>query len=190
MSNVIYLQVYRFIYTITMKHLGKKNHTFGRNLLHFGDFFLFANLPCRISFHKQHDMRLNSYILRVAVLFLFLIQLQGCAFSQADQTVYITRTGNKYHTSTCQYLKYSRIGVLLSVAKAQGYTACSACHSAGVKNPVAPKQKQQQQSIQQVVRSTAEKTVTVSHQCIAKTKSGNRCKRTTQSANGKCWQHQ
>jgi hypothetical protein len=177
-----------------MNHFGKKNSTFGKNLPPLGRKLLFAALPCRISFYERNDMRFNSYILRTAVLFLFLIQLQGCAFSQGDQTVYITRTGNKYHTSTCQYLKYSRIGVRLSVAKEQGYTACSACHTSGVKNPVAPvtPQQQQQQKQQQVqqVRSPAEKTVTVSRQCIAKTKSGSRCKRTTRSANGKCWQHQ
>jgi hypothetical protein len=40
------------------------------------------------------------------------------------------------------------------------------------------------------VRSSTGKTITVSRQCIAKTKSGSRCKRTTQYANGKCWQHQ
>lgn len=176
-----------------MKHFGKKNSTFGKNLQHLGGKFLFAAHACRISFYERNDMRFNSYILRTAVLFLFLIQLQGCAFSQADnQTVYITRTGNKYHNSTCQYLKHSRIGVRLSVAKEQGYTACSACHSSGIKNPaapVAPRQLQQQQQVQQV-RSAAEKTITVSRQCIAKTKSGSRCKRTTQNANGKCWQHQ
>lgn len=138
-------------------------------------------------------MRFNSYIFRTTVLFLFLVLLQGCAFSQADdQTVYITRTGNKYHKSTCQYLKYSRIGIRQSVAKEQGYTACSACHGGNTKNPAAPvkpQQHRQQQQVQQV-RSSAEKTITISRQCIAKTKSGSRCKRTTQNANGKCWQHQ
>lgn len=176
-----------------LKHFGKKKSTFGKNLLHLGENFSWAARSCRISFYERNDMRFNIYILRTAVLLLFLIQLQGCAFSQADdQTVYITRTGNKYHKSSCQYLKHSRIGIRLSVAKEQGYTACSACHSAGGKNPaapVAPKQQHQQQQIQQV-RDSGGKTITVSRQCIAKTKSGNRCKRTTQHASGKCWQHQ
>jgi hypothetical protein len=176
-----------------MKHFGKKNSTFGKNLLHSGRNFSLAALACRISFYERNDMRFNSYILRTAVLLFFLVQLQGCAFSQTDDlTVYITRTGNKYHKSSCQYLKHSRIGIRLSVAKEQGYTACSACHPVGSKNPaapVAPKQQRQQQQIQQV-HGSGEKTMTVSHQCIAKTKSGSRCKRTTRNANGKCWQHQ
>lgn len=41
-------------------------------------------------------------------------------------TVYITKTGAKYHKSGCSYLK-SKIEISLSDAKAQGYTACSRC---------------------------------------------------------------
>lgn len=138
-------------------------------------------------------MRFNSHIFRTTVLFLFLLLLQGCAFSQSDdQTVYITRTGSKYHKSTCQYLKHSRIGIRLSVAKEQGYTPCSACHPGNTKNPaspVAPKKQYQQQQIQQG-KSPTEKTNTASRQCTAKTKTGARCKRTTSNASGKCWQHQ
>ena len=42
-------------------------------------------------------------------------------------TVYITRTGEKYHRKGCQYLSQSKIPVSLSDAKAQGHTACSVC---------------------------------------------------------------
>lgn len=42
--------------------------------------------------------------------------------------VYITKTGEKYHTSTCRYLWNSKIKISLSSAKEQGYTACSVCH--------------------------------------------------------------
>jgi hypothetical protein len=174
--------------------LGKKNATFGRNLLHPGEKILKTAIPWRISFFERNDMRFNSYIFRTTVLFLFLVLLQGCAFSQTDdQTVYITRTGNKYHKSTCQYLKHSRIGVRLSIAKEQGYTPCSACHAGSSKNPpgaVTPKQSVKHPQQVQQVRSPTEKTNTTSRQCIAKTKSGSRCKRTTQNASGKCWQHQ
>lgn len=43
------------------------------------------------------------------------------------QTVYVTRTGSKYHRAGCQYLRQSQIAISLSNAKAQGYTACSRC---------------------------------------------------------------
>lgn len=42
-------------------------------------------------------------------------------------TVYITRTGSKYHRSGCQYLSTSKISISLDDAKSRGYTACSRC---------------------------------------------------------------
>lgn len=44
-----------------------------------------------------------------------------------SQTVYITRTGSKYHRDGCQYLRQSQIAISLSDAKARGYTPCSRC---------------------------------------------------------------
>ena len=44
-----------------------------------------------------------------------------------EQTVYITRTGKKYHRDGCRYLSKSRIPVSLKDAKAQGYTPCTVC---------------------------------------------------------------
>ena len=41
-------------------------------------------------------------------------------------TVYITRTGKKYHRASCRYLKYSKIPVSLEKAK-QNYGPCSVC---------------------------------------------------------------
>ena len=42
-------------------------------------------------------------------------------------TVYITKTGKKYHRDGCRYLRQSRIPVTLKDAKANGYTPCSVC---------------------------------------------------------------
>ena len=44
-----------------------------------------------------------------------------------QQTVYITRTGKKYHQGTCRYLSRSKIATSLKDAKANGFTACSVC---------------------------------------------------------------
>ncbi|MDD3719518.1 MAG: thermonuclease family protein [Actinomycetota bacterium] len=38
-----------------------------------------------------------------------------------DVTVYITKTGEKYHSDGCQYLRQSKIPISLSDAKARGY---------------------------------------------------------------------
>lgn len=42
-------------------------------------------------------------------------------------TVYITKTGGKYHTSNCRYLRQSKISISKKEAVSGGYTACSVC---------------------------------------------------------------
>ena len=44
-----------------------------------------------------------------------------------EQTVYVTKTGKKYHRATCRYLSRSKISISLKDAKAKGYTPCSVC---------------------------------------------------------------
>ncbi len=44
-----------------------------------------------------------------------------------SETVYITKTGEKYHRDGCQYLSKSQIEISLEDAIAQGYTPCSVC---------------------------------------------------------------
>ena len=45
----------------------------------------------------------------------------------ADPTVYVTRTGKKYHAAGCRYLSRSSIPMKLSQAK-QRYGPCSVCN--------------------------------------------------------------
>lgn len=44
-----------------------------------------------------------------------------------EVTVYITESGEKYHSSGCQYLRKSKIPISLDDAKARGFTPCSKC---------------------------------------------------------------
>ncbi len=44
-----------------------------------------------------------------------------------DPTVYVTNTGEKYHTANCRYLNESKRAIKLSEAKAQGYIPCKVC---------------------------------------------------------------
>lgn len=44
-----------------------------------------------------------------------------------EETVYVTKTGNKYHRSTCRYVKKSKIAMTKSEAQKKGYKACSVC---------------------------------------------------------------
>jgi micrococcal nuclease len=48
--------------------------------------------------------------------------------SAADITVYVTRTGSKYHTATCSSLRRGRTPMSLKDACAAGYTPCSRCN--------------------------------------------------------------
>lgn len=45
-----------------------------------------------------------------------------------ETTVYITRTGSKYHRLGCQYLRKSQISIDKSSAIVNGYSACSRCN--------------------------------------------------------------
>ena len=46
---------------------------------------------------------------------------------ETSVTVYVTKSGSKYHSYGCTYLKKSCIEKDLSVAEMQGYTPCSKC---------------------------------------------------------------
>lgn len=43
-------------------------------------------------------------------------------------TVYITKTGSKYHQGWCSYLSHSKISISKQSAISQGYTPCSRCN--------------------------------------------------------------
>lgn len=53
---------------------------------------------------------------------------QAQSSTETERTVYVTKTGEKYHASGCQYLKKSKIPMSKSSAISSGYTACSRCN--------------------------------------------------------------
>ncbi len=109
-------------------------------------------------------------------LLLLIVWIAVGAGSVSAQTVYITKTGQKYHATDCRYLSHSKISIELKEAIQNGYDACSVC------NPP-----RSAQSSAQPLKSEAKKSTSV--QCAALTKAGMRCKRMTKSSNGYCWQH-
>jgi len=67
-------------------------------------------------------------IINYSKLWLIPLLLLICSLLYAeDPTVYITKTGTKYHRATCSYLRSSKIPIPLSEAIARGYTPCSRC---------------------------------------------------------------
>tara|TARA_R110002033_G_scaffold167528_1_gene206731 strand:- start:10815 stop:11180 length:366 start_codon:yes stop_codon:yes gene_type:complete len=118
--------------------------------------------------------------LRLVIIFLSLTFSYGIS----SQTVYTTKTGEKYHKSSCNYLKYSKKAISLEKAKSLGYEACKVC------KPTAANTKAKPNSLttKKKTTSTPSKKTTAT-QCTGKTKAGNRCKRKTKNANGRCYQH-
>jgi hypothetical protein len=43
------------------------------------------------------------------------------------ETVYVTKTGKRYHRRSCRYLTSSQRSMSLKDAKAAGYTPCKVC---------------------------------------------------------------
>jgi hypothetical protein len=106
--------------------------------------------------------------------------LLGNLFSQ---TVYVTKTGQKYHADGCRYLSRSKFAIDLTDA-CKKYTACSVCNPPSCSN-------QQNINVPQKSNSNSSQTNSpaTTTQCTATTKAGARCKRMTKSPNGLCWQH-
>ncbi len=118
-------------------------------------------------------------------LLLFLVFL-GCTSNSPAQTVYTTKTGEKYHNGTCRYLKHSKKEITLAQAINLGYQACSVCKpNASVKQLLSFVSQSSTSTSQQ--ETTSQKTTAI--QCKGKTQTGKRCKRMTKNANGRCYHH-
>ena len=68
----------------------------------------------------------KAYKLLALILVVVFFALQISAAS-GDTTVYVTNTGEKYHTYGCQYLRKSCNPISLENAVYYGYTRCSRC---------------------------------------------------------------
>ena len=100
--------------------------------------------------------------------------------AKAAQTVYVTKTGAKYHRAGCSSLAKSSIPMPLGEASAK-YGACSRCNPPTLgTGPVASSE---------AVAPPAASTIPKSRQCAAITKKGTRCSRTAAEGSAYCWQH-
>lgn len=103
------------------------------------------------------------------------VGLWGFEASQTvDDTVYITKSGKKYHHADCRLLSKNRIALPLSQARAD-HEACSLCGALTTSSPKA------------LSLQSDGKAATV--QCWGKTKKGDRCKREAEAGTKYCWQH-
>ena len=71
-------------------------------------------------------------ILLVSLLLCCLFLIGSCTTSTSEKTlepkVYVTNTGNKYHSQDCFYLSRSKKAIGLYQAQSKHYSACSYCH--------------------------------------------------------------
>ncbi|WP_405293724.1 hypothetical protein [Algibacter sp. Ld11] len=104
--------------------------------------------------------------------------------STFSQTVYTTKTGEKYHKSSCKYLKYSKKEYTLVKAVQLGFTACSVCKPTKSNTAVT-----NANGFTNNNKPSTSSRSTTAKQCTGKTQAGKRCKRTTKNSNGRCYQH-
>ena len=71
-------------------------------------------------------LRKPKYLV-LAILVMFVFTVAIAAFAASSDIVYITKTGKKYHASSCGYLSKSKIQTTRGTAEKSGYTACSVC---------------------------------------------------------------
>ena len=89
-----------------------------------------------------------------------------------SQTVYITKSGKKYHSVNCSSLKKSSIPIDLKEAVNRGYDACSKCNPPQLsENNATVKEKSSS------VSSSSTKSNVTSGRCQAITKKGTQCSR-------------
>lgn len=91
-----------------------------------------------------------------------------------DDTVYVSKSGRKYHQLNCRLLSANKIALPLAKARL-AHTPCRLC----AVSKIAP---QENLPLQSEGR-------TIAAQCLAKTKSGGRCKREAVAGSKYCWQH-
>lgn len=124
-------------------------------------------------------MKIRSINILLGLVIIFFLS-NSDLFAQTEQKVHITKTGAKYHLSSCRYAK-TGWSVPISEAKNRNLTACLVCKpssSGAVENNNFSK-----------TETSKPSTSTSSSQCHATTKAGSRCSRKAAAGNKFCWQH-
>ena len=127
----------------------------------------------------------KTRIMKLYKFFLFLFLVGGTSNVTA-QSVYITKTGEKYHTESCRYLKYSKKEVTLEDAMSFSYEACLVCKPSAKLNS---KEKSPLIETKKASQAKPPQRKATASQCTGTTKSGSRCKRRTKNTSGRCYQH-
>jgi micrococcal nuclease len=110
------------------------------------------------------------------------VPLASPAAAATTETVYITKTGQKYHRAGCRFLAQSQIPMPLAEAAAR-YGACAICKPPTLSTPVVPSH------VAVAPKTVAQPASVSAGRCQATTKRGTQCSRQAQPGRNYCWQH-
>ncbi len=119
---------------------------------------------------------------RTAALLLCLLFASLSLAAQAE-TVYVTKTGAKYHRASCSSLRFSKIAMSLPEAAAK-YQPCKICHP-----PVPSASSAVASSVAESPKTQSPSRAAESARCQAITKKGTQCLRNAKPGSRYCWQH-
>lgn len=89
--------------------------------------YIFTKAVCNDPWPIIKMMAVTLIIVSVVFIYNFVADLFSDLFDDSP-TVYITRTGDKYHRYECMYLSESCREISLRKAKRKGYAPCSVCY--------------------------------------------------------------
>ena len=128
--------------------------------------------------------KLFPFFHSVLPLLLFLLTLQG--YAQSETKVYITKTGAKYHKSSCRYAQ-TGWAATLTEAKEKGLTACLICKPGGGETSTSSSPGSNAYALRSSTPSNSAPNSTItSGQCKATTKAGSRCSRKASAGSSYC----
>ncbi|WP_339877956.1 DUF5763 domain-containing protein [uncultured Algoriphagus sp.] len=104
------------------------------------------------------------------------------------QTVFITKTGVKYHKESSRYAKTGWAATLTD-AKKMGLTACLVCKPSSTETGEAKPLPLSAGSSKTEPSKENKPAQATSSQCKATTKAGSRCSRKSAAGGSYCWQH-
>jgi hypothetical protein len=151
------------------------------------------NIALQIRARPQTGSRaIDRFMRALRIIVVYFVLIACTASSSEAQTVYITKTGSKYHRVSCQYLRKSKFAISIKEAVDRGYEPCSVCEPG---RPSAANEKKATQGVDENTKTSPTKGTDnktsgpTAAQCTATTKAGTRCKRMTTDPGGKCYQH-
>jgi len=125
---------------------------------------------------------------RLAALFVCVVAASALLGAQAAETVFVTRTGSKYHRAGCSSLRSSSIPMPLEEASVK-YQPCKICKPPVLEATAAATPTPASASSIATPTAAPRAKAVESDRCQATTKKGTQCSRKAKAGSRYCWQH-